>query len=137
MTHIEALAALAKDVMGWEHIVPEAGRSRLNVFWVDYKSIRVKEGRGSEGNWNPFDPNNIVQALDLAEAWCKMDGASRTFTYEFAFYLNMLPGLTGPCCAEMKIGRKNVIGRIRAATFSEALTGAVCKAEGIEVENAR
>lgn len=86
------------------------------------------------GGLNEYDPwTNPCQATELAEAWCNLEGTNRSYKHEFTPYLTMFPGLAGPHEAEMRFAN-DIVGRIRAATLAEALTGAVCKAMRLEVE---
>lgn len=126
MTKNEATLKLAEMVMGW---TARSGKDTDEC--IPDPPVVVLDEVGGIPEWNPWtDPR---QAAELAEAWCNLEGTNRSYKHEFTPYLTMFPGLAGPHEAEMK-SANDTVGRICAATLAEALTGAVCKAEKLKVE---
>lgn len=93
-------------------------------------AIRWRHGEGPK-TWTPFtDP---VQALELAEAWCKLGNKSprsHAIMYEVTRYPD------GKYTGQIHgwIGGDWLFAAVSAPTFADALTGAVCAAEKIKVD---
>lgn len=148
MTRPEALERLATGVMGW-NVYTEAYWRNLTEEQCQEKCasvvlIATEIGSlcfGQPAGWgNEYDPfTNPVQALELAEAWCRRKPEERTFMYS---YVPPRPGYNGQhqvhlmqylidedgnCCPSS-------IYTNDEQSLAKPIYDAVCEAEGIEVD---
>lgn len=138
MTHAEAtrmhIVKLAEGVMGWSIIThKEWATIGRNAREQGYKKLLVRKDDGSyylgcDDEWNPWTDDS--QAVELAEAWCGLKADVRGF---------MITSVVDP-----ETGKRGYMAILRPGTeyaeiafsLAAALTGAVCKALGLEVEEA-
>ncbi len=125
VTRPEALPILARDVMGWPITSEWDGR-------VGVGEPRVTiTGHTVEGK-EPYNPwTNVQQALALAEAWRKQDYRQRWYAID-----SPSPN-TLDYQAQITEYSRGLDYVCSAVELSAALTGAVCKALGLEVTNAQ
>ena len=133
MTKAAALAVLAEKVMGWPNLAHWVKLYPDTPFCVP--------GRPNE-LWNPWTDNG--QAIDLAEAWRVRKMKKVKYLIDMPYWLVKSPTTDDPddllandeYQAELWIGQGNehIDFTVSAPTLSVALTGAVCKAVGIEVK---
>lgn len=114
MTRTEALPILAEKVMN------QPATDHGGQIWI-------YPPRALGYRFNPW--TKTLQALDLAEAWCKQQRPTAGYYVHTAIYdghvvqLYQSPGLP------------TKVGETSEKQFAAALTGAVCEAERIEVKD--
>ena len=124
ITRAETLPILAEKVMGWPNLAHWVKLYPDTPFCVP--------GRPNE-LWNPWEEDNVKQAVDLAEAWCEQQKIKRE-RFEGGYTHTRYHNGTHGVALFQRYSVETPEVQINAPTLSAALTGAVCKAKGLEVE---
>lgn len=140
MTRQAALRELAVKVMDWEVLEAQEWWKlpmRLRVEGLLRTIILTDLGLCYPGtyklgkDYDPWDEKNVYQAVELAEAWCAVGNQARSYKILSPCPWSELPKFRVSIFQQMGCAKQ---WKSEGDSLGDALTGAVCEAEDIEVE---